>query len=218
LRVETHHPVVVQLEVDVVVPHAQATRLKTRAAARSPVVVPEQRAVPRINRVDVVGSRGVDDVVNEQDAAAETRGVAAVRVAISQPADDDWRCWSAATAASTASTTKPAAPRPCLRRSRRAATRREAGHPLEAEVLDRVRVDQLQRAEALAAQITGVTRPLIRQGFHDLGGVETTILARLGLTVEERGSNEQRCKNHQFFHGSRLYLIVHKYAVMSCIF
>src|SRR6185503_3968640 len=115
--------------------------------------------------------------------------------------------------------------------SRRTTPGRQTGHPLEAEILDRIGVDQFQRAEALAAHISRITGPLIRQRLHDLGRIEPAGLnTRLRLSIQKRGSNEQRCNNHEVFHsapypcvsvfvrGPLLYLIVHKYAVRSCIF
>ena len=123
LRVEAHHPVVVQLEVDVVVPHAEAAGLQAGAAARLPVVVPEHGAVARVDGVDVVRRRRVDDAVDEQDAAAEPRRAAVVRVAVAEAADDDRAPRRPAATAASAAAAAAAAGRPGGRAGRAAAGR-----------------------------------------------------------------------------------------------
>ena len=157
LRIQAHDPVVMELEVNIVVPHAQAARLQARAATRLPVVVPQQRAIARVDRVHIVRTRGVNDAVDEQNPATEASGVATVCIAITEAADIDWRCGCAATTAAPAPAPPAPAAKPCSRvgggRSGWAAPGGETRHPLEAEIFDRARVHQLQRAEAFPAQI-----------------------------------------------------------------
>ncbi len=182
LRVEAHHPVVVQLEIDVVAPHPETARLQARAAPRLPVVLPQHRAVARVDRVDVARRRRVDDAVDGQDAAAEARRSAVVGVAVAQAADVDRR---GRAAAATAPAAKSAATRRHRRTARRTASGRQAADPLEAEILDGIRVDQFELAESLAAHVTGVAGPLIRQRLPD--DVHRIEAADLGVGRRGRG-------------------------------
>src|SRR5205814_2348635 len=94
------------------------------AAAGLPVIMPEDRAIARVDGPGVIGRGHVDDAIDHQNAAAETRGAAGVEVALAEPADHD-RCGFAAAAASPKAAT--AAARVC--RARGTAAGREAGHP-----------------------------------------------------------------------------------------
>ena len=64
---------------------------------------------------------------------------------------------------------RPVGPHPVVRR-----------YPLEAQILDRGRVDQFQRAEALAGEVAGVAGPLIRQRLHDVRRIEAAASASAG--------------------------------------
>src|SRR6185437_7365379 len=68
-----------------------------RAAARFPVILPKNRAIPRIDCPRIIGSRHVDDAVHHENAAAKPRAAAAIEFARSQSAHNDRvRCRCAA--------------------------------------------------------------------------------------------------------------------------
>ena len=85
-------------------------------------------------------------------------------------------------------------------RSGRTAAGREARHPLEAEILDGGRVDVLQRAESLAAQVTGVAGPLVRQRLlDDVHRIEAAALALGGAgrsAASGPSSRDARVRRH----------------------
>ncbi len=176
LGIEAHDPVVVQLEVDVVVPHAEAAGLQAGAAAGLPVVVPEQRAVARIDRVDVIGRGRVDD----RRRRTECRRRAAQGRSCSRR-----RCRGRRRRSARPPPPPPPRPPPPPAARRRPPAAVPVGpqpvvildHPLQTEVLDRVRIDQLQRAETLAAEVARVAGPLIRERLHHVGGIEAAALA-----------------------------------------
>src|SRR5439155_14575208 len=152
-----------------------AARAGRRAAARFPVVVPEHRAVARVDREHVVGGRRVQLAVDHQNAAAEAGGSAAVRVAVAEAARDDRIVGPAAgagaapaTAAASASAARGCRPGPArLTGAVRSTSLVERCDPLQTQILDRVLVDELQRAVALAGEIAGVTRPFVRERLVD---------------------------------------------------
>src|SRR5262249_45710804 len=160
-----------------------ATGLKARAAARLPVVMPEHGAIAGVDREDVVRRSRVDHAVDEEDAAAGRALLTAIGLARAETADDDRRAAAATTTSAPATTPpRPAAP-PAPRATAaarihacRPAAGREIRDPLEAEVLDRRRVDELQRAEALAAEITRVAAPFSLERLDDVGRVESADL------------------------------------------
>src|SRR5690349_13370213 len=63
------------------------------AAARFPVVLPKDRAIPRIDTPRVIGRRHVKNAVDHENAAAKPRAAAAIEFARSQSAHND-RIWS----------------------------------------------------------------------------------------------------------------------------
>src|ERR1051326_6207600 len=92
-RVETYHPVVVQLEVEIVVPHAEAASLEAGADPRLPVVMPMHGAVARVDSPHIIGRGSVNRAVGDDDSAAESRRPAIVRLSRSEAADHDGRWW-----------------------------------------------------------------------------------------------------------------------------
>ena len=101
-------------------PHAHAAVAGVGAAARLPVVVPENGAVARVDGPDVVGRGHVDDAIHHQDAAAQARGAAGVQIALAESADDDGsRGFAAAAsteAAASAVAAEPVGPQPVVKR------------------------------------------------------------------------------------------------------
>ncbi len=148
MRIEAHGPIVMQFEVEIVVPHAEPARCEARTAARLPVVVPQHRTITRVDRPDIIRrGRRVNHVVDEQNAATQTRRAAVVRVTVSKPPYDDWRSCSAATAKASEAAAESTSGGSCSAcgPAARCDPRR---HPLEAEVLHGLRVDGLQGASA----------------------------------------------------------------------
>ena len=149
--VQRDEVIVGRLEEQVVVPERSAAVADVRTALGFPVVVPDHAAVPRIDRPHVVGRRDVEDVVHHQDRPFDIRRSAGRELAGAFAADNH-----------------PAARQPRRRRRRRrrppprrtgAATRRQARHPCEREVLDRRLIDLRERAEAPACIVARVDRP-----------------------------------------------------------
>jgi hypothetical protein len=173
LRIEADHPVVMHREIDVVVPHADAACLERSAASRFPVVVPEDRAITRVDRVDVERRSRVDDAVDEQHPAAGTSLTTAVRLASPETSDDDGIRGGAAATASSAATATPGAGtagRADWRSTGRAAASRQRRDPLEAQVLDRAGVDLLRRLEALPLRSPEYVRHSSESGFRMSAG------------------------------------------------
>jgi hypothetical protein len=151
--VEAHHPVVMQFEVDVVVPHANAACSQTRPAARLPVEMPQHRAVMGFDGIDVIGRRRIDHVVYEQHPPAEARRATGIDIASAEPIDGD-------------------SPRAG---NRRTAAGLDAGDlPLQAQVLHSVGVDLIQQTIALAAEISRIAGPLVLQRLQHIGWIQTT--------------------------------------------
>ena len=86
LRIQTHNPVVMQFEVNVVVPHTRAARAGRGATAILPVVVPQHRTVARVDRINIVLRSAIENAVHKQNPAAEARGPARVDLTRSKTA------------------------------------------------------------------------------------------------------------------------------------
>src|SRR6185312_10822342 len=122
LGVQADQVIVMDLQIEIVVPHAHAAVAGVGAATGLPVVVPEDRAVARIDRPGVIRRGHINHAIHHQDAPAKAGRAARIEVAIAEPADDDGSALAAAASAEAAGGTA---------RAGGAAACREAGDPGE---------------------------------------------------------------------------------------
>src|SRR5579864_4504691 len=86
-RIETNKVIVVDFEIEVVMPQSHAAIAGVRAAASLPVILPEDRAVARIDSPGIIRRGHIEDSVYHEDAAAHARIPAGVQVPRAQPAN-----------------------------------------------------------------------------------------------------------------------------------
>ena len=175
-RVERDEIVVGGFEVQRVEPQRRAAVADMRAAARLPVVLPEDMAVVRVERPDIVWCGDVQHVVHHQDRSLDVRRAAGVELAGALAADDH---------------VGPAS----------AASRRQPRHPRQREVLDGRVVDLFQRAEAAAGVVAGIHRPRVGQRLANGCRIEAADVRRLAAQPH-RWQREERCEDQTVLHFS----------------
>ena len=165
-RVDLHQVVVVRLHEEVVVPHADAAMAGVRAAACLPVELPEDRAVARIDRPDVVGRRRVQHAVDHEDRPANLRRTAGVELAGAFAGDRQRNVCTTATGPPRPPTPPPPAP-PAPRPVGPEPWTNPREIHAEAQVLDGRLVDLRERAVASPGVVAGVGQPRLAEWLED---------------------------------------------------
>ena len=183
--IERHQVIIGRFEIEIVVPDADAAIGDVRGAARLPVVVPDLVSVAGIEHPDVVGRRDIQMVIDHENAAFDRHSTAGAEFSGSRR-------------------------RPSIRLAPRPArgSGSNPADPCQREILHRVLVRLLQRAETTAGVIAGVCRPCVAERFQQRCGIESALC----LSSEQCRRDHQHTNQNEF---SNCHFRVTRYAVTS---